>query len=164
MALRCPSLNFDRFSQAAAGDVSMRMRPLVVRSQPRWPGRLARGQAQGGSESQGAESPIGIGDGDDPRSPANRGRGWGSIPDSQESGTGMGMIPDLRQIGDRTPIPIPGQIGDGDGGGDRGFRTLGQSSAPGGLPESSAGRVLLFHHCVHAQAKASAAASSLNPG
>jgi hypothetical protein len=34
----------------------------------------------------------------------------------------MGIIPDPRQIGDRTPIP--GQIGDGDGDGDRGFRAL----------------------------------------
>ena len=39
-------------------------------------------------------------------------------------GRGVGMIPDPRQIGDGTPIHIPGQIGDGDGDGDRGFRTL----------------------------------------
>ncbi len=49
------------------------------------------------------------------------------IPDSGKSGImmGMGMImipdpsprwtPDPRQIGDGTPITIPGQIGDGDG-------------------------------------------------
>jgi hypothetical protein len=40
------------------------------------------------------------------------------------------MIPDPRQIGDRTPIPVPGQIGDGDGDGDgdRGFRALPEGS------------------------------------
>ncbi len=50
-----------------------------------------------------------------PPSPANRGWGWG-------------WTPDPRQIGDgpRDPhrVPIPGQIRDGDGDGDRGFRAL----------------------------------------
>ena len=47
------------------------------------------------------------------------------IPDSGKSGMGVGMDPHPRQIGDATPIPIPGQIGDGAGDGDRGFRALG---------------------------------------
>ena len=46
------------------------------------------------------------------------------IPDPRQIGDGGGDgPPDPRQIGDGTPIPIPGQIGDGY----RGFR------APGGL-------------------------------
>ncbi len=51
-------------------------------------------------------------------------RGWGWTPDSGKSGMGVGMVPDPRQIGDGTPIHIPGQIGDGVGDGDRGFRAL----------------------------------------
>jgi hypothetical protein len=59
---------------------------------------------------QGTEPPMGTGDGDDPRSPANRGWRWGWTP------------ADSRQIGDGTAIPDPRQIGDGGGDGDRGFR------------------------------------------
>ena len=55
--------------------------------------------------------PARAGDGDDPRSPANR-------------GSGSGMIPDPRQIGDGTPTPDPRQIGVGDGDRDRGLRAL----------------------------------------
>ena len=35
------------------------------------------------------------------------------IPDSGKSGMGMGTIPPI-QIGDGTPVPVPGQMGDGD--------------------------------------------------
>jgi hypothetical protein len=72
---------------------------------------------------------MGTGDGDDPRSPANRGwrRGW--TPDPRQIGDGggpgpAGWTPDPRQIGDGTAIPDPRQIGDGGGDGDRGFRAL----------------------------------------
>ncbi len=43
---------------------------------------------------------------------------WSPIPTLSRDGKserGMGMIPDPRQIGDRTPVPVPGRIGDGDG-------------------------------------------------
>ena len=38
-----------------------------------------------------------------------------------KSGMGMGMTPPI-QVGDGTPGPVPGQIGDRDGDGDRGVR------------------------------------------
>ncbi len=53
----------------------------------------------------------GVGVGVDPRFPANR--GWG-----------RGWTPDPRQIGGGTPTPTPGEIGGGGGGGDRGFNAL----------------------------------------
>ena len=74
---------------------------------------------------QGTEPPMGTGDGDDPRSPANRGWGWSGPPIPGESGMGMGMDPDPRRAGDRGSIPDPRQIGDRDGDRDRGFRVTG---------------------------------------
>ncbi len=86
------------------------------------------------SSDQGTEPPMGTGDGDDPRSPANRGWWWGwtrtpradplqiglSLRLSRGWGLGCqwGWAPDPRQIGGGTPTPDPRQIGDGDGDGE----------------------------------------------
>ena len=57
--------------------------------------------------AQGTEPPMGTGDGDDPRSPANRGWGWGWTPHPRQIGDGDGDGP-----------PIPGKSGIGPGDGD----------------------------------------------
>jgi hypothetical protein len=86
---------------------------------PRSPGPLFLDGTFEGQNSQGTEPPMGTGDGNDPRSPANRGWGWGWTPE-------------------------PRQIGDGDGDRDRGpgFRALAKSD-----PSSGLGRVAAHDPC-----------------
>jgi hypothetical protein len=61
-------------------------------------------EARGAQTEQGTEPPMGTGDGDDPRSPANRGwrRGW--TPDPRQIGDGVGNL-------NGPPIMIPGKSG-----------------------------------------------------
>ena len=64
------------------------------------------------AQPEGTEPPMGTGDGDDPRSQANRGWRWGWTPDPGNLKSGIGMGAGL--------TPDPRQIGDGGGDGDRG--------------------------------------------
>ena len=65
---------------------------------------------------QGTEPPMGTGDGDDPRSPANRGWCQGWTPDPRQIGGGVGGGPPIPgKSGVGPPPPIPGKSGMGMG-------------------------------------------------
>ena len=58
-------------------------------------GSEGRRSVLSGTLIQGTEPPMGTGDGDDPRSPANRGWGWGWTPDPRQIGDGGGDGPPI---------------------------------------------------------------------